>query len=129
MSYYDWSNHFREILGERIESVELSADKESLVLHLQNGKDATFTTDGDCCSSTWVEHLTVPGGIKGARITGYKDSGTVDSFNDPYHDVVQVYSTAIITTAGEIIVEYRNSSNGYYGGSLEGPYLRDRVAA
>jgi hypothetical protein len=41
--------------------------------------------------------------------------------NHPEHDCLQVYGLKVTTNKGEIVIDYRNSSNGYYGGNLSWP--------
>jgi hypothetical protein len=48
-----------------------------------------------------------------------QDMGETDGENS--WDCIRVYQTSFATPKGEIVVEYRNSSNGYYGGWLQGP--------
>jgi hypothetical protein len=36
-------------------------------------------------------------------------------------DVLAFYGCKISTDGGEIVIDYRNDSNGYYGGSLSWP--------
>ena len=40
-------------------------------------------------------------------------------------DEVEFYGLSIKTDKGEIVIDYRNSSNGYYGGSLCWPSSLD----
>lgn len=39
----------------------------------------------------------------------------------PDDECIKYYGFKITTSKGHIIIDYRNSSNGYYGGSLEWP--------
>ncbi len=72
---------------------------------------------GDCCSKSWIESVDIIPGALGATITSIFDDKI--SEQDRVDEVVQFYKTIIRTTHGDIIIDYRNSSNGYYGGSLE----------
>jgi hypothetical protein len=107
------------LAGQRLVSVRVSEDKEELIFALEDGRKLKYFTVGDCCSSTWIEHLTLPADIAGAEITGWKEQD-MGEFEEDY-STIRVYQTSFATPKGEIIVEYRNSSNGYYGGWLEGP--------
>ena len=98
-------------------------DGISVTFWFKDGKGVRYPVEADCCSSSWIEHITIPSGIEGKTITGVKDARM-----KPHTPVAQdswefiaVYHTAFATDAGEIIVEYRNSSNGYYGGWLGKP--------
>lgn len=129
MSY--WIDE-KALIGRVLAGVELSEDNRELLLRLTKGKIARLYANADCCSDTWIEHLTVPPDIAGATVTGITDSEGVDATEEQvaqtradreYVDCLRVYHTAIATDRGEIIVEFRNDSNGYYGGWLSGPYF------
>jgi len=103
-----------------LQGVEIAENKESIKFIFTDGTIFTYSTYGDCCSATWIEHVTIPPDIAGTKITGIKDDYPVESWSEGWEEI-QKYQTAFQTPRGEIIVEYRNSSNGYYGGWLEGP--------
>jgi hypothetical protein len=111
----------QDMVGMWIHGVVVDMEKEHLIFDLIGDHKADLTAYGDCCSESWIEHITIPPGIEdGVVILGVLESdGVVDPLADGEH--VQVYQTSFTTEKGEIIVEYRNSSNGYYGGSLDGP--------
>lgn len=108
------------LVGKHVWSAALNDDGELVVEFMEGGTPAVFRPEGDCCSSTWIEHLTVPRGIRGAAITAVKDAEGTDPTpeEEAQHECLAVYASAIVTDKGEIVVEYRNSSNGYYGGFL-----------
>lgn len=106
-------------------------DGDDVLIIFDNGYQLRGVAQGDCCSTSWVEHLTVPSDIAGAVITGYKQTDAVEGvtpeeeahqIKESYGDVLQVYGEAVVTDRGEIVIEYRNSSNGYYGGWMEWKY-------
>lgn len=81
---------------------------------------------GDCCSQSFIIHVDVPllgGTILSSDIEGvpidpwewknYKPTEEVDD------EEIKQYFYKIITTKGELMIEMRNYSNGYYGGTLE----------
>ena len=49
------------------------------------------------------------------------DEREADLGDMPGCDVVAYYGCKISTNRGEILIDYRNDSNGYYGGSLWWP--------
>jgi len=120
MSYYA---SFDGLIGKPLASIEVAEDKESVTFRMADGEAFVYETDGDCCSFSWIEHVTLPPDVIGQPITEVKESGTVDEFTEGYAEIA-VYHTAFVTPKGEIILEYRNSSNGYYGGWLLGPVNR-----
>ncbi len=121
-------------VGKRIASVTLGDgpyEKSSvLTIRFDDGTSVVGTTEGDCCSNSWVEHLTVPTDIEGATLTGVP-LGWIESreatpeeveeskAHEEYIDQLDVYQHALQTDRGEIVIEYRNNNNGYYGGWID----------
>jgi hypothetical protein len=116
-----------KIKGRILLGATISPDQTNLTLLLDGGTIATFEVDGDCCSVSWIEHVTYP--QFGGQILDITEpelpppDGFVEEPND--YSVIRYYHTAIQTTRDELIVEYRNSSNGYYGGEMHGPTLTE----
>lgn len=115
----------KDIVGKVIVSVTLTPEKEFITFKFTDGSSRKFGVEGDCCSHSWIEHLEMPNDVAGATILDVTDSGIVhpDTENQAFlkehkHDCLQVYNTVFKTDRGEIILEYRNDSNGYYGGYL-----------
>ena len=108
--------------GKTITGINLAADKEAIQFLVEGHDPIIARCDADCCSHTWVEHIELPALGFPAKVLKLEDvdlPGSKD--NHPEYDCLQVYGTKIITDKGEIIIDYRNSSNGYYGGSLSWP--------
>jgi len=59
-----------------------------------------------------VENIDLPGSLE----------------NHEEDECLQVYGLKICTDKGEIVIDYRNSSNGDYGGNLWWPNLEDPEA-
>jgi hypothetical protein len=63
--------------------------------------------------------------VDGATLLAVAESDPVDDVCIKDHgdcansDVLSVYQTTFRTNRGDIRVEYRNDSNGYYGGYLQ----------
>ncbi|GAC1455464.1 MAG: hypothetical protein PVSMB1_04960 [Gemmatimonadaceae bacterium] len=128
---------FLPLVGRKLIGVSVSKDKNVLVFQFADGGEVKYNADGDCCSSSWIEHIEVPNDIAGAEVISVSEAPVIDATDDDTknprgvekyewedeprreHECLQVYQTVFGTTKGEIAVEYRNSSNGYYGGSLE----------
>lgn len=116
-------------------SVELKEGEDRIVFTLANGDVIAFGVEGDCCSHSWIEHLDVPPEVLGETLTEVEDSDGVpwdgheckanapdaDGYaygNQCDHHCLAVYNTRFRTAKGDIVLEYRNDSNGYYGGYL-----------
>lgn len=113
---------FDNILNKPLATVALIDGGEKLTLSFQDGSERSFGVEGDCCSMSWIEHLELPGSVEGAVIQRVEDSEGVpwdghvcDACG---HECLAVYNTKFYTDKGTIVLEYRNDSNGYYGGYL-----------
>jgi hypothetical protein len=109
------------LVGKVLNGIDIAKDKEAIRFVVEDG-DIVARCDADCCSHTWVEHVELP--ARGFPCTvlfvGDLDlPGSED--NHPEHDCLQVYGLKVSTDNGDIIIDFRNSSNGYYGGSLSFP--------
>ena len=100
-----------------LKAVILSDNKSSITFQFDGGPDIILDAEGDCCSHTWIEHIDVPPYVIGEKLQTVHDSLMNRSGKEDY-DVIQSYKTTFGTPKGEIVIEYRNSSNGYYGGYL-----------
>ncbi len=109
------------LVGKTLQAMKIADDKEAL-LFVTNAGDIVARCDADCCSSTWVEHIELPALGFPAFVIAVDDLDLPGSdYNHPEHDCLQVYGCKITTDKGEIVIDYRNSSNGYYGGDLSWP--------
>lgn len=84
-----------------------------------------FAVDGDCCSFSWINNLTGVANLLGEEIIEILEKPEESlTANAPSKspgeedDVIQYYGYTFKTAKGSFDLEFRNSSNGYYGGSL-----------
>ena len=108
------------LVGKTIMGMKIADDKEALLFQTEQG-DAVVKTDADCCSSTWIEHVELPARGFPAEVLAVEDLDMPDLGSDNESEIIAYYGCKIITDKGEIIIDYRNSSNGYYGGNLSWP--------
>jgi hypothetical protein len=109
------------LIGKTITAFELTNDRKAMRFTLADGETVTALCDADCCSETWIEHVSLP--ARGLPCT-VMEAGEIDmpDLGDmPNRDVVAYYGFKVTTDKGELIVDYRNDSNGYYGGNLTWP--------
>ncbi len=95
------------------------ADDERIVFRYGNNEILDMQAIGDCCSRSWIEAVEVTPGALGSRVTDILVDSMEDKEASTEDDCIQVYLTIVRTLRGDIYIEYRNSSNGYYGGYLE----------
>lgn len=120
-----------DLRGWTLENLSISADRKRLTLtvrqpYSERAELAIFDVCADCCSESWIEYAESPE-LRAAIITGFERLDKGDRFylgdqeveSDDFDSCRRSYQLLIHTTAGTVSVEFRNDSNGYYGGSLE----------
>jgi hypothetical protein len=113
--------------NKKIMAVEMASDKKAMRFMIDGGGAIGATAiiaraDGDCRSSSWIEHVEMPAGGLPAMVLKVENIDLPGSSDDDENfDCLQVYGLKIITNRGDMIIDFRNASNGYYGGSLSWP--------
>lgn len=111
------------LVGKVITRIEIAADRQALRFVLADG-EIVVNVDADCCSYTWVEHVELPALGLPATVMSISDIDMPEGATSTFHsdsDVLAYYGCKIVTDRGEVVIDYRNDSNGYYGGSLSWP--------
>jgi hypothetical protein len=112
------------LLGKTIKQIDLSSDDEAIKFTLDNDEEIIAKCDGDCCSHTWIEDLLNLESVIGSPILEVYDLELPPELRHPSfvnpdgEEEMEYYGLAIKTLKGTATIAYRNSSNGYYGGSL-----------
>lgn len=116
MSY--GNDYIAKALGRKVAAIDV--DENAVVITFADGAELRGLVDGDCCSHTWIEHAEVDG-IGGELLTIRDIDAPFPSTptkTSNYEEEMSYYGGEIRTTKGLTLFEYRNSSNGYYGGSI-----------
>ena len=112
----------KALLGKTITKVTVSKNREDIVLETTTGP-VKLTTYSECCSHTWIEDLDDPDALLGTvtevRNLDMPNLGDIDGKHHTGVDSVSYYGLKITTEKGRCTIDFRNDSNGYYGGSLE----------
>lgn len=86
-----------------------------------------LSLDADCCSESWFSDIynfdALIGRVSEAREIELPDYNVADGRTRQEHD--SVYGIEVRTDKGIAKIAFRNSSNGYYGGSLQSVELAD----
>jgi hypothetical protein len=116
------------LVGKTLKDILVTTDQQAIKFVLADGGEIVALCDGDCCSNTWIEEVTNPEFAIGAEILDAVDIDMPDSWvgaptkhEEHYEEEMAYYGFKITTAKGVCTIEYRNSSNGYYGGSLTWP--------
>jgi hypothetical protein len=112
--------------GKTIAAIWTASDKEAIRFDLADGESVVANCYGDCCSHTWIEDVIEPDAAIGAEVLSADDIELPEHMQQPtktenYEEEMSYYGFAITTSKGRCTIAYRNSSNGYYGGSLAWP--------
>jgi len=116
-------SEYKAIIGETVVSSVLNAKRSALRLTMASGKMFDLVTYGGCCSDTWIEHIDGEDALLGTIVAvediDMPDLGNVGTDFCPSVYQVKYYGLRITTDKGRTVLDYRNDSNGYYGGSLD----------
>ena len=109
------------LIGKTLKDMKIAEDKKALLLITDAG-ELIVKTDGDCCSDTWIESVELPALGFPAIVAAVSDLDMPDhEYDEKEFSCLAFYGCKISTDKGDIIIDYRNESNGYYGGNLSWP--------
>lgn len=115
----------KALVGKRILSYALDDDSTGITFNTDAGT-VRLETGGDCCSVSWIESLdddqALLGRVMLVEEIEMPDLGNIPTPKMPGVDQVAYYGLKITTDRGRCVIDYRNDSNGYYGGWI---YLVD----
>ena len=120
--------NLKDLVGKTITEIEISECKQYIKFNTHT-EDIIWSLYNDCCSDGWIEHMSIP---------YIKDNLLIEEVNEidlgevmpTIQEVDKLYGVKIrcINKNGiprEINIEFRNSSNGYYGSFLEHNLAKD----
>lgn len=105
------------LIGQRIVDVYIGEGNEAIKFVLATGKEVIAVTDADCCSYTYIEHVEDVENLFGI-VTSVEDVGEICGADTDDGNYRRFYACKIYTEKGYCLIDYRNDSNGYYGGAL-----------
>jgi len=111
------------LIGRTLTGIKIADDRQALLFETEAGS-VEVLVDADCCSYTWVEHVELPALGFPAKVSAVEDLNMPEGKESEFHkdaEVLEFYGCKIVTDKGDIVIDYRNDSNGYYGGSLVWP--------
>lgn len=104
------------LVGKKIRSILIDNSKEQLLIIAYDQESTEimkFDAVGDCCSSSWFEHISDP--ILEAVVTHIEMKNLKDDTEED-GNTFRFYFYEVMTEKGSFTIEMRNQSNGYYGG-------------
>ncbi len=117
-----------KLIGKKIVDVKIASDKQAMLFVDDSGNEFIVRTDGDCCSYTWIESVEMPALGLPFTIINVEDLDMPDLGDMPDKEVVAYYGAKITTDKGDMVIDYRNDSNGYYGGDIVWPVTDDEYS-
>lgn len=109
---------FQELLHEKISSVYLEISKEFLIFETTTGKKFGYRAEGDCCSKSHFEHVNGLQSLFGNEVLRVVERAMPEDTRGDW-ETIRYYGWTLETKNGRCDIEMRNTSNGYYGGSVE----------
>lgn len=108
----------KSLIGKEVSKILVDNVHDEICFVTDDGL-MSFICEGDCCSSTWIEHISGVSAMINATVISAEIVDIETISDHPVHDCLQIYAWKIKTTKGYFDIDFRNSSNGYYGGSLK----------
>ena len=125
-SYASTDDFGKSLLGKNVLSVELSDCSTFLRFNLDNDDPVLWFSEADCCSDTWIEHVSIPhrwdwdkSPLRVSKVE-YIEMGDVMPTRQDRDQLygVTVHLEDVDRCSEKLHIEFRNSSNGYYGGYM-----------
>lgn len=116
-----------ELIGKSINNIYVNSDKTRIVFQCWN-RFICYDVLGDCCSTSWIEHISgLPKEDHYYNLDAWLFSFRVDDITSlecrnievPDREFVEIFGYRLIGPKGEITIEMRNESNGYYSGYID----------
>ena len=110
------------LVGKKVLAVYLAEDGGAIKFDIEGADPIIARADGDCCSHSWIEYVETPENMLGT-VTAVEDIDMPKEsvWDADGYELTQFDGCKIATEKGSSLIDYRNGSNGYYGGSLEWP--------
>jgi hypothetical protein len=112
------------LIGKTVTNINIATDKMAMQFVIKDGEPIVCRTDGDCCSNSWIEHVELPVNGFPFLVKGVEDLGLpkIKKNNGDDEDIeTKIYGVNIATDKGDMVIDFRNESNGFYGGDLIWP--------
>ena len=114
------------LVGRTINAMWLSRGEDTLTFATDVGPISLYA-DGECCSESWFADFTGVDALLGNEVVSCDMSDLYGYSRDAYdtedgrgrQEDDKAYGFKLASRDGVCQIVFRNSSNGYYGGSLE----------
>lgn len=111
----------KELIGKTIESAWTDQVHERLAFVCTDGTIFHYTTEAECCSSTWIQHVENAEYLIGGTVLDWEEVDMPRPEDADSYDVIKCYGVRLtLEDRPPFFFEFRNASNGYYSGSIDG---------
>lgn len=107
----------QELVGKIITEVALSNDKEDIRFTDEQGNFYCYHAYADCCSESWFSDIIQLHDLLGNLVVEVIEKEEEKDLPGTRQDVDTLYGYTLKTVQGYCDINFRNSSNGYYGGN------------
>lgn len=109
-----------DLIGKTVTGLRVNEDQSILAFTHPDGTSTSYVTDGDCCSETWFADITGVAALLGGEVLEVESVGMPEAEDKrTRQEYDKQYGVKLRTDKGRADIVYRNSSNGYYGGSIQ----------
>jgi hypothetical protein len=109
---------FDALKDTELKAIYLNDDNTRICFETEQGC-IIYNAIGDCCSESWFNHISNVQGMP-LKVVKVKEHEEKEGDADGNHQKFdKIYGFTLINYSRSIDIEMRNSSNGYYGGSLD----------
>lgn len=123
-------SEFKNLVGKKILNVYVTGIQHpGKIVFKTDAGTYSYIACGDCCSTSWFEHVSGLVHLLNATINEVKEISMkeIPTAEQKDYDCLQNYGWRFVTDKGYFEIEMRNESNGYYGGYIEGPFTEENV--
>lgn len=107
----------KELIGKTVVELFVVEDNE-IIFKTTEGRLLSYCVEGDCCSHSYYYEVNGIHNLLNSEIVEIEQKDLGGAIPKPGEDCVEAYGITILTRKGHCDIEFRNDSNGYYGGYL-----------
>ncbi len=114
----------KELIGKKVLKIEIDKEKQHYLKFTTDSGELLYFAEGGCCSESWFYGMNGVESLIGQVVKTVEQVNLGEVLNYiGRQEWTQAYCIKVTSIGGHTDIEFRNSSNGYYGGSVE--YLGD----
>ncbi len=109
----------KELEGKTISRVLMNDDDTVIVFETTTGEKIIYEAQGDCCSESWFSSIIGLKNLLGQQVIEVTERPEIGDLESERQENDILYGYFIRMKNGVTEIEFRNASNGYYGGWCE----------